>query len=563
MCYGTFLRFSVLAVLMALVDGCGKKKPFDRGEELSPAVLGGSGGSRTQTTQTTSTKTGTNKTLYNIVNVTQIVEATSGIAEWNVADLPFTGPVVAIGQSVLDTQTPFQFAYSYPQNNYQFVEAHLVIETSKDTSDTEAIFVDGVLSGRPPAGAVNTASPHITDKVYFGSGAATLNTYYIDWSLGHYQPNTRNSFDLNVSDLLAATTKTAIETLSDGKLNVATADDSPIFQAYLVIRGRTISSSSLSCVTSNTYTFKNDYLHNDGNTLGQNAVTGNVQSAYTTWNVAGTYDGTQFYYDSVLPKVETENTTITSAKLAMTAKRQATGKAAVIINGVGISQTGFDRSVATDAVESWEDAATPAFDTFMTGVLTTNSTVSLDLVTLLGAERVRELLAQGKLNITLAGNLYASATNKPTTDRAVGVQVSGPRLQIEGTYFTEVCTVPNDPTSPLTQDGLVETNEEEVDDETVVTNDGAGPEMTSVQAVEITSTKATIIWMTDEPSTSQVRYGVGSLTSETPEDTKRTTYHQVELTGLSPYKYYNFQVVSKDKFGNETMSEIDVFVTLR
>ncbi len=566
------IRSTKIVMTLAFVlgaSGCGIKRDYEKGQELEPAVLGGNGASRTQTTTQTQTKPRPQKPKpsYNIVPVTQIIEATSGISGWLQADLPFTGAPVNIGQLVTDGQTPFQFDFPYPQNNYQFIEAHLVIDTQRDNSDTEGIFVDGVFSGRPPLNNVS-ASAKITDKIYMGNNdGSTVNSYFIDWSVAHYKIATRNTFDLLLSDLLTGTTKTSIDVLKDNQLNVVTGDDSPVFQAYLVIRGRTISGSTLSCVNSDTFTFTNQYLHNDGNTVGQSAFSGSVTNAYTSYRAAiGTYAATEFYYDPALPKVDVANINVTTADLLLKVKRSNTGAAAIVINGIGISQTGFDRSMATSAVETWDDGATAAWESFLATIPTnqTATTATLNLINLLGATKVRDLLAQGKVNISLAGNIIADST-KVTSARGLGSPADGPELRLNGTYFTEVCTVPDDPTSPLTQDGIVDNGGggDTGGTDTIVTNDGIGPEISSLQATEITSTSATILWLTDEPSTAKVKYGIGGLTTETPKDTNLTTYHQVHLTNLMPYKYYNFQIVTEDKFGNETTSDIIVFVTLR
>lgn len=561
-----------LLLLGMLVEGCGRKQAFDMGDELGPAILGGDGATRTQSVARTTTQTfsrpKTSRTLFNIVPVTQIIPATSGIPGWLNSDLPFTGAPVVIGQAVTDGQTPFQFDFDFPQNNYQFIEAHLVIDTARDNSDTEGIFLDGIFSGKPPTNMVNNASSKITDKIFIGSGAATENGYYISWALSHYKIATRNSFDLLLSDLTTGTSKSAIDILSDGVVPVVTGDDSPVYQAYLVIKGRTISSADLSCVNSNTYTFTNQYLHNDGNTVGQSAFSGSIAKPIESWTPAiGTYAATEFNYDSALPKVDVANITISNARLLMKLKRGASGQSAIVINGIGVAGTGFNKSAATAVVESWNDSGTATWDALVSTVPAGGAAtdVSLDLNAMLGADVVRDLLAQGKLNVSVAGNVvvYASAL---TSTRTFGVAVNGPELKLDGTYYTQVCEVPNDPSSPLTQNGIVVSDDEggeETTTETILEDDGEGPTLTSVSASEITANAATILWLTDEASTTQVRYGIGGLTQSTAEDSSLSTYHEVRLTGLSPYKYYNFQVVSKDRYGNESTSEVTVFVTLR
>jgi hypothetical protein len=116
----------------------------------------------------------------------------------------------------------------------------------------------------------------------------------------------------------------------------------------------------------------------------------------------------------------------------------------------------------------------------------------------------------------------------------------------------------------LGENGLAaDASEPETVDEEVVLNDGAAPLINSVQTSQITSNSATIVWLTDEPSTSKVMYGISSPDTSTDTDTTLSTFHQIELKNLTAYKYYKFQVVSADRFGNESSSEIEVFVTQR
>ncbi|HET9240740.1 MAG TPA: fibronectin type III domain-containing protein [Oligoflexus sp.] len=554
-----------LSCVLLLLASCGQKQDFEYGEELDPATLGGSGGGRTEGTVSTSTQTKTKAgKSYQIVPVTQIIEATSGIPGWSASDLPFTGASVSIGQAVTDGQTPFHFSFDYPDNNYQFLEAHLVIDTARDSSDTEAIFVDGVFSGRPPLSMVNTTSPKITDAIYYGSGVTTPNTYFIDWSLSHYKQATRNSFDLKVSDLAQGTSHTDLSLLKDGFLPVATGDDSPVYQAYLVIKGRTISSASLDCVTSQDYTFTNTFLHKDGNSTGSAAFTGTMGTPTTT-ATPGAFAAVEFHYDASLPQVKSEEVSLSTASINLKLKRSASGKAALVVNGRGVAETGFDRTQATTAVEAWDDAAVPAWESFLATVPQTSvlTTVSLDLKTIFGATVMRDLLAQGKLNIAVAGNLGVNSSGA-TTGRGFGTPISGPELAVSGTYHTEVCTVPDDPTSPLGENGLAAgSSDPETENEEVVLNDGAAPVINSVQTAQITSNSATIVWLTDEAATSKVMYGISAPDMGTETDTTLSTFHQVELKNLTPYKYYKFQVVSADRFGNESRSEIQVFVTQR
>lgn len=504
-----------------------------------------------------------------IYNVTTIVQATSDIPEWSNAELPFAPPSrarQAIGQNFSDTQTPFKFSYTYPSNNYKLNTAHILIDTSRDNSDTEGIFVDGVFTGRVPGAMVGT-SPYITHRHYVcvqqvcsGATAPTnpSNTYFMDWSLTHYKQNTINTFDLDLTDLLAPTSLTAVGVVSDGVVRVVTGDDSPVYKALLVMDGITISKTPLSCSNSPTYTFSNVYIHNDGNSIAQAAFSGSVVAPNTSWsaNQAG-FRSVEYYFDPKLPNVSSlDFITISSATISLRVKRQASSTAALVVNGVGIAEAGFDRSTATVAVERWVEttAAVNAWTNFVNAIPATNAdtTVTLNLVQIFGAAEIKTLIAQGKLNISLAGSMATAYGQAATSGRTYSVTVAGPELTMAGSFYTEICAVPDNPSSPLSDDGEVPTG-----------LDQASPIVTSIQVVNITQNSATIQWLTNEPATTQVAYGIGNTDTNTTLDSSLSTFHSVTITGLSAYKFYTYVVKSQDGSANLTISSAKVFRTQR
>ncbi len=506
--------------------------------------------------------------LGSIYNVTMIVSATPHINEWTNAELPFAPPSrprQAMGENYSDTQTPFKFEYTYPPNNYKLTTAHILMDTSRDSSDTEGIFIDGVFTGRVPGSMVGT-SPMITHRHYFcaqqacagaTAPASPTNTYYMDWALTHYKQNTVNTFDLDVEDLLAPTSLSPVGVVSDGVVRVVTGDDSPVYKALLVLEGITISKTPLTCSNSPNYTFSNVYIHNDGNSISQAAFSGTVVAPNTSWSSgqAG-FRSVEFYYDPKLPRVSTDFITITSATVNLRVKRQASGTAAIVVNGVGIAEAGFDRSTATVAVERWIDTASviSAWTSFVSSIPATNTdtTTKIYLASIFGADTMKELLSQGKLNISLAGSLGTAYGQAATSGRTYGVTVAGPELALQGTFYTEICTVPNNPDSPLNDNGDVPTG-----------LDGASPIISSIQVVNITQNSATIQWLTNEPATTQVGYGLGNTDTNTTLDSTLSVFHSVTVTGLSPYKFYTYVVKSQDGSANLTISGAKVFRTLR
>lgn len=504
-----------------------------------------------------------------IYKVTTVVQATSDIPEWSNAELPFAPPSRArqqIGQNFSDTQTPFKFTYTYPANNYKLNGAHILIDTARDSSDTEGIFVDGVFTGRVPGSMVGI-SPFITHRHYVcvqqacaGATAPSTpsNTYFMDWSLTHYKQNTINTFDLDLNDLLAPTSLNPVGIVSDGVVRVVTGDDSPVYKALLVLDGITISKTPLVCSNSPIYSFSNVYIHNDGNSISQPAFSGSVVAPNTSWsaNQAG-FRSVEFYFDPRLPNVSSlDFIMISSATVSLRVKRQASGVAALVVNGVGVAQAGFDRTTATVAVERWVDtsAAISAWTAFVNSVPATNTdtATTLNLAEILGGAQVKSLIAQGKLNISLAGSLATAYGQAATSGRTYSVTVAGPELTLNGSFYTEICAVPDNPSSPLNDNGEIPTG-----------LDQTSPIVSSIQVVNITQNSATIQWLTNEPATTQVGYGIGNTDTNSPFDASLSTFHSVTITGLGAYKFYTYIVKSQDGSGNLTTSSAKVFRTLR
>lgn len=550
----------------AFLSGCeGTADPLSTGDYLGDPVLDDEdGGTRTDGSG--------GGQLY---TVTKIIEATNDIPTWTNTDLPFTGPRRSLGTSATDSQWPFEFAYTYPPNNYQLSDARLLLVTSRDSSDTEAIFVDGVFTGRPPNTMVSGVSTKIVHRNYSCAGTCSgatapngaANTFFMDWALSHYKIGTENTFDIDIASLLTSTTLAIKDLLDDGIFRVVTGDDAFVqtdtataSRPLLIMTGSTVSSTALTCTTSSSYKMKNNYLYNDGNSIAQAAFTGTVLTPVNSWaSVYTTMRSVEFYYDPRLPTLASYDLlNITRADIVLQIRRTTAAPAAIVINGIGIDQASFDRTPATAAVESWSSDATALsyWDTFVNAIPAnaTSQLVTLNLVSLLGATTVKELLLQGKLNIAIAGPITRIYGQANTNTRTYGVSVNGPELIIEGNYAAEICEVPNDPGSPLNGSGggPVDCLVDEV-----------SPIVSSVQVVNITDRSARIQWLTNENSSTQTGHGLLGPNSLSTENVTPVTFHAVEITGLSPYKYYQYNVRSTDSCGNQTISSTRSFRTLR
>jgi len=74
------------------------------------------------------------------------------------------------------------------------------------------------------------------------------------------------------------------------------------------------------------------------------------------------------------------------------------------------------------------------------------------------------------------------------------------------------------------------------------------------------SATATLQWQTDEHTESAVYYGVGNLRSVVA-DRSLSRQHSVVLVSLDPDATYQYQVVARDLFGNESRSAVFEFTT--
>lgn len=561
------LAYAAMVIFLTSCDGMAD--PAAKGGFLGDSVIDdGGGGGRSDIDP---------GQLY---TVTKIIEASSDITGWSNTDLPFNTPRRQLGTIATDSQWPFEFTYTFPANNYSLTDARLMLVTSRDSSDTEAIFVDGVFTGRPPGNSVSNSSPYVTDRMYSCVGACTSganppagttpNTFYLDWALSHYKVNTQNTFDLQIENLLTGTSHTTTSLLQDGSFKVVSGDDafvqtdtSTASRPLLFMTGSTYAVTALTCTTSPTYKLLNTYIHNDGNSIGSPAFSGTVLSPYqSTSSVYTDFRSVEFYFDPRLPTLASYNLlNITKADITFQVRRSSTSATSIVINGIGIDQVGFDRTTATAEVESWNDDPTvrSTYDSLINAIPATSTlqTVTVNLITLLGADTVKQLLLQGKLNIALAGPIARVTASNNSSARTYGVQVSGPELILEGNYAAEICEVPDNPGSPLNGGST---------GPAVCSGTGADtayPTFSSVQAINVTSNSAVIQWLTNEPATTQVGYGLLNPGSLTSLDSTLATFHSVTITGLQPYKYYQYNVRSTDECGNSGISGTKTFRTLR
>jgi peptidoglycan hydrolase-like protein with peptidoglycan-binding domain len=92
--------------------------------------------------------------------------------------------------------------------------------------------------------------------------------------------------------------------------------------------------------------------------------------------------------------------------------------------------------------------------------------------------------------------------------------------------------------------------------------DTAAPIISSVATASVTSSSALISWTTDEPSDTQIEYGLTtSYGSQTTLSSSLVTSHAQTISGLSPNTTYHYRVRSKDSSNNQAVGTDQTFTT--
>lgn len=625
-----FKTIVTVTASLAAASGCtGTKLGVKLGGSLGNNVLSDAGATRVEGGSYGSifnVTTVVNANFYSLGNTNYTLDVGGQAFPFTDGDVLGQLPYSASTATYQNKHTPFHFKYDYPSNNYKLANARLVVELNRDDSGTEAIFIDGVLTGKPVCNMVNVASTALIPAYRMDEGSsasvsctagipthslAPKNRNFNKLQAEYYRPYAVNFADFDIDKLIEWTLPagdkpdgypTTRDLVSDGTLLVATSDDTPVYQAKLFLNGYTISKTALSCASPVSHDFRNVYVHNDGNSIGNGngmfpfkapggGSAGTQQSPYQTTVVGD--QAVNFYYAPLLPNVPVANITITRAKISrfndsqtdtgLVIRRNTAVPSAIIVNGVAIAQTGFDTTrFNTDLYNGTpivQEVLTGSSQTYWESWLAlsnaaiagnnftvppgTDSANSLDLIQLLGGmAKLRGLLAQGKLDISFAGGISVVQGAGPTTAR-----VSPSMTIVNGPELalrgTFTTTECAVPNDPSSP--LTDTGELP-DPATDVTS----PEISSIQVVEITNSTAKVQWLTDEPADSEVVADSGTTTPETVRysDTEKVIFHEALLTGLSPYTKHFFQIKSKDAStatvgGNLSTSNVGTFTTKR
>lgn len=94
-----------------------------------------------------------------------------------------------------------------------------------------------------------------------------------------------------------------------------------------------------------------------------------------------------------------------------------------------------------------------------------------------------------------------------------------------------------------------------------VKNDVTAPGISSISAVSVTSSSASISWTTSEEASCVLHYGLDTSYGSTVSSSAKTV-HSVGLSGLTAESVYHFKVVATDLAGNITTSSDNTFSTI-
>src|SRR6266542_2509784 len=145
--------------------------------------------------------------------------------------------------------------------------------------------------------------------------------------------------------------------------------------------------------------------------------------------------------------------------------------------------------------------------------------------------------------------------NGGTTQSTVTMSCAGQTTSQAQVAPGQVVTIPTNWSGTCSVVTIASSNGWNTNFDNLVYDNGLSPAITGVQASSVTSSAATVSWMTDRHADSQIEYGLPpSYGSSTPRNSALVTSHSVSLSGLAASTLYHYQVRSADAGGNLTTS---------
>ncbi len=179
-------------------------------------------------------------------------------------------------------------------------------------------------------------------------------------------------------------------------------------------------------------------------------------------------------------------------------------------------------------------------------------------------------LAQGGGFIAEAreNNVYKSGTTYTSGSIfRIAIEAGVVKFYRDGTVFY---TSPTNPVYPLVVDTTLLDLNGEISNAVIAndttttpppTVDTTSPVLSQISSSGISTSGASITWLTNEIADSQVDYGTTIGYGSVKTLATMTTGHQIDLTGLATNTTYNYRVKSKDASGNLATSGNYTFIT--
>ena len=204
----------------------------------------------------------------------------------------------------------------------------------------------------------------------------------------------------------------------------------------------------------------------------------------------------------------------------------------------------------TNTIIAWNEGST---STLWQGAISGSGGGS-PTVTITAPTSGASLMGTATLSATASGSLSITQVQFQLDGANLGAPVPGPGSSYSTTWDTTTVTNGNHNLTALATDSGGNTGTSGIVSVTV-SNPVVPPAISGVAANSIGPSSATIVWTTNQASTSQVAYGTttayGSITAQ---NNTLVTSHSVNLSNLAASTTYHYQVLSQNAQGGQSAS---------
>lgn len=154
------------------------------------------------------------------------------------------------------------------------------------------------------------------------------------------------------------------------------------------------------------------------------------------------------------------------------------------------------------------------------------------------------------------GSSTSYGTTTPATDLGYRSIITLSGLGANSTYHYRVTVTDADGNSRTSSDSTFMTRTNGT------TTDHTDPVVSAITFSSVSSTSATITWMTDEATTTRLSYGTSTLYGTSVDDNTLSMSHSMTLSGLTPDTTYHVRIRAADSSNNMTTVSDRTFTTL-